>query len=385
MTSRDTRRLDEDDVRNRPTRHGSRARTKQRPAHDDAGKGTVITVDRGRFTVLLEDGQVQITAMRARELGRTAIVVGDQVDVVGDRSGQPDSLARIVRVDERRTVLRRTADDNDPYERVIVANADQLLIVAALADPPPVYGLIDRCVVAALSAGLEPILLLTKADLAGPEEVLANYQPLDIPAVVTRRGADLGPVQELLDGKVTVFVGHSGVGKSTLVNALVPGAARSTGVVSGAGKGRHTSTSVFALPLPAPLRGWVIDTPGSGPSASPTSAPRTCCGPFRTSRTARCSVPAAANTSRPPTDAVSTPGSRPATPARFGWPPSAGCWSAAPIAADRRAVSRAQVPPEHHQRLLRLGGVAGEGQPRERAARARCRSRCPAPAPPRCR
>ncbi len=262
MARRDTRRLDEDDVRNRPTRYGSRARSKQRPMHADAATGMVVTIDRGRFTVLLADPAVQVTAMRARELGRKSIAVGDQVAVVGDLSGQPDTLARIVRIEDRLTVLRRTADDNDPYERVIVANADQLLIVASLASPPPVYGLIDRCVVAALTAGLEPILLLTKADLASPDDVLANYADLDIPAVVTSRGADLAPIRELLDGKVTVFVGHSGVGKSTLVNALVPGAERSTGAVSEIGKGRHTSTSVFALRLPEPLAGWVIDTPG---------------------------------------------------------------------------------------------------------------------------
>lgn len=262
MAQRDTRRLDEDDVRNRPTRYGSRARTKQRPAHEDAATGMVVTVDRGRFTVLLNDSGALLTSMRARELGRTAIAVGDQVGVVGDLTGAADTLSRIVRVNERRTVLRRTADDNDPYERVIVANADQLLIVTALADPPPVFGLIDRCVVAALTAGLEPILLLTKADLASPDVVLRNYTDLDIPAIVTSRGADLGDIRAILDGKVTVFVGHSGVGKSTLVNALVPGALRSTGVVSGMGKGRHTSTSVFALALPPPQRGWVIDTPG---------------------------------------------------------------------------------------------------------------------------
>ena len=130
MARRDTRRMDEDDVRNRPTRYGSRARSKQRPAHADAAAGMVITIDRGRFTVLLEDSDVQLTAMRARELGRKSIAVGDRVSVVGDQTGEPDTLARIVRIAERDTLLRRTADDNDPFERVIVANAEQLLIVA---------------------------------------------------------------------------------------------------------------------------------------------------------------------------------------------------------------------------------------------------------------
>lgn len=256
--ARVSRSLDEDDVRSRANPRGTRPRSKQRPAHDDAVTGTVFAVDRGRFGVLVDD--IEVTAMRARELGRTSMVVGDRVGVVGDLSGAADTLARIVRVDERDTVLRRTADDNDPHERVIVANADQLMIVSALADPEPSFGLIDRCIVAALAAGIEPLLCLTKADLASPARVIEQYAALSVPAIVIRRGGPLDDVREHLTGQVSVLVGHSGVGKSTLINALVPSADRATGVVSAIGKGRHTSSSVVALRLGG--GGWVIDTPG---------------------------------------------------------------------------------------------------------------------------
>jgi len=221
----------------------------------------VIAVDRGRWTCVLDgDPSRPVVAMRARELGRTPVVVGDRVGLVGDRSGAPDALARIVRVADRVSVLRRTADDTDPFERIIVANAAQLGIVASLADPPPRLGLIDRCVVAAFAGGLTPLLVLTKADLAAPDELLAQYADLDIPAVVTRDGRPSAELVDALAGRLSVLVGHSGVGKSTLVNALVPTAARAVGVVSAIGKGRHTSSSAVALPLPS--GGWVVDTPG---------------------------------------------------------------------------------------------------------------------------
>jgi ribosome biogenesis GTPase / thiamine phosphate phosphatase len=251
---------DESDVRVRPGR-GSRPRSKIRPAHDDATAAVVVAVNRGRYSCLLSDGELAVTAMRARELGRKSVVVGDRVGLVGDVSGRAGALARIVRLEKRTTVLRRTADDDDPVERVIVANADQLVIVTAVAEPAPRPRLIDRCLVAAFDAGLEPLLCVTKADLGDPSPLLAAYTPLGVATVVTALGANLEALAERLRGRWSVLVGHSGVGKSTLVNALVPAAERATGRVNVVtGRGRHTSTSAVALALPT--SGWVIDTPG---------------------------------------------------------------------------------------------------------------------------
>lgn len=273
--------LDESDVRVRPGRRGSRPRTKQRPAHSDAVDGFVTGVSRGRYDVLvpppsrrrrdveraLERGEGEtLVAVTARELGRGGVVVGDRVRVVGDLSGGRDALARIVGVVDRTSTLRRSSEDSPGgHERVLVANADQLVVVTALADPAPRPRMVDRCLVAAYDAGMDVLLCLTKADLASPEEFLALYDPLGVPAVVTRRedghvvGVD--ELRERVVGRVSVLVGHSGVGKSTLVNALVPDAARAVGHVNAVtGRGRHTSTNAVALALPG--GGWVIDTPG---------------------------------------------------------------------------------------------------------------------------
>jgi ribosome biogenesis GTPase len=256
------RQIDDEDRHGRPGR-GTRPRSRLRPQHADAAPGRVVTVDRGRYSCLV-DGATMVTAMRARELGRRSVVTGDEVDLVGDRSGEAGALARIVRVAPRRSALRRSADDNDPVERLLVANADQMLVVCSVDQPAPQPRLIDRCLVAATDAGVAPVLCVSKTDLTDPLELLAIYAPLDLPVVQSglhNRRQVLEELRRLLHGKVTVFVGSSGVGKSTLVNALLPDAAQRVREVSEAtGKGMHTTTAALALPLPD--GGWVVDTPG---------------------------------------------------------------------------------------------------------------------------
>lgn len=279
------REWDESDVRIRPNKKGSRPRTKERPSYDKAQTGRIITVDRGRYTAILDEDTPSeriVIAARARELRRQAIVPGDLVALVGDTSGTPDTLARLVRIENRHTLLRRSADDTDATERVVVANVDQLVIVVAAANPEPRTGFVDRALVAAYDAGIAPILCVTKADVADPADFLAHYTGLDFPVVISRttaddagvdaRGADgssarldvaaLEELRALLTGKVSVVLGHSGVGKSTLVNALT-GAQRATGGVNAVtGRGRHTSSNALALRIPEAPGSWLIDTPG---------------------------------------------------------------------------------------------------------------------------
>ncbi len=255
----------EDDVRIRANRHGTRPRSKVRPKHEDAVPGMIAGVDRGRYHVALDaDPDQPITATLARELGRTRVVVGDRVGLVGDTTGAEGSLARIVRVEERRTLLRRSADDSptgERDERIIVANADVLVIVVAAADPEPRPRLIDRYLVAAVDVGIRPVLVMTKTDLADPEPFLEGFAGLGLEVI--RSDLARPPVEaitELAADRLLVLVGHSGVGKSTLVNALVPEAARATGDVNAVtGRGRHTSSSSQAYRLGS---GWIVDTPG---------------------------------------------------------------------------------------------------------------------------
>lgn len=260
---------DESSAKVRPNPKANKPRSKNRPEHADAVSGRVFSVDRGRYGVWVAEGTVeerQLVAAKARELGKNqdgkvSVVAGDWVDLVGDVTGDEGSLARIVRIQPRSTLLRRSADDTDAVERIIVANADQMLIVVAAANPEPRPRLVDRYLVAAFDAGITPILCITKTDLADPAGFLANFAGLGLSIFQSRSdNVPLDQIRAAMEGHTTVAVGHSGVGKSTLVNALVPDANRAVGRVNDVtGRGRHTSSSTISYRIGS---GWIVDTPG---------------------------------------------------------------------------------------------------------------------------
>ena len=223
----------------------------------------VIQVDKGRYTVIVDESR-EITATLGKELRKEGVAVGDLVALAGDTSDTVGALSRIVRVEPRTSLLRRSADDSDQVERVMVANATQMLIVVAIANPEPRTRLIDRYLAAAFDAGLRPALCITKVDLADPTEFLSNFSGLSIPVILNKQESpSLKELNDFLANEITVVVGHSGVGKSTLVNAVSPGALRSTGGVNAVtGRGRHTSSSVRAINLNRETNSWIIDTPG---------------------------------------------------------------------------------------------------------------------------
>jgi len=255
-SSADRMDLDEDDVRIRPNPKGSRPRTKRRPDFSKAPLGMVLEVHLARYRILTDEG-TEITATLAKELRKDGCVICDRVRLDGDVTGASGALARIVGIEPRKNALSRSAEDGDSLEQTIVANADQLVIVMAAANPEPRSRLVDRYLVAAFHSGLKPILIMTKCDLADPQDFIDSFQGFDLEIIQTSENApNLESLKQMLAGNTTVFVGHSGVGKTTIINQIAPDFIRATGIVNKVtGKGRHTSSSAHAIRAQA--AGWL--------------------------------------------------------------------------------------------------------------------------------
>lgn len=242
-----------------------------RDARRRAGTARVVALDRGRATVVAEDGAEggasPFPARYGGALRGARVAVGDRVRVSGAGADRP---ARLVERLPRTTVLRRTADDLDHRERVVAANVDLVAVVVGCDNLAAGLRFADRALVAAADGGLPALLVMTKADLIGvsdgpaPAEVEAALAPYagaveGVLRTSTVDGAGLDALRARLAAGWTVLTGHSGVGKSSLVNALVPAAGREVGEV-GARGGRHTTVAARALALPG--GGMLVDTPG---------------------------------------------------------------------------------------------------------------------------
>ncbi|WP_437202323.1 ribosome small subunit-dependent GTPase A [Planctomicrobium sp. SH664] len=190
---------------------------------------------------------------------RSAVVAGDRVLFAPEGT----DAGVIERVEPRSTVLSR---GSRRYAHVIVANVEQAVIVASVNDPPLKPGLIDRFLCSVEKGGIRGIVCLNKADLGDQtrlQPIIGQYAQLGYETLLTNAltGAGLPQLRRLLRNRETVFTGQSGVGKSSLLNAVQPGLGRSVGDVSSdSGKGRHTTRVTELLPLEG--GGWVVDTPG---------------------------------------------------------------------------------------------------------------------------
>ena len=231
--------------------------------------GLVIGVDSKVCWVRLPDGTLRKCPIRGRlfqadATARNPVAVGDQVEV---QSGEADDQGRIEAVLPRRSKLSRpVADSAGRREQVIVANVDGLAVVVAAARPPLRPGLIDRYLIAAARQELTPLVVVNKIDLADETAIrdeLSLYTDLGISLVFTSAltGSGMDELRARLAGQRTVLAGHSGVGKSSLLNALLPDLELPTRVVNRrSGRGVHTTTQVSWIDLPD--GGAVIDTPG---------------------------------------------------------------------------------------------------------------------------
>jgi ribosome biogenesis GTPase len=236
------------------------------PAADSSAclAGRVLRVHGLSSIVQTEDGRQYRCAVR--RLLRTLVTDERNIVATGDRVWFRPALndeGFIERVEPRHGLLTRASRGR---EHVLVANVDQVVIVMSLVEPELKPHLIDRYLASAEQGGIAPLICLNKVDLVDPapyQPLIGFYSQLAIPTLLTSAttGQGIGQLRELLSGRQTVFAGQSGVGKSSLLNALEPGLGlRVREVSETTQKGRHTTTTAELLRLNS--GGWVVDTPG---------------------------------------------------------------------------------------------------------------------------
>lgn len=229
-------------------------------------RGVVLGGTGGVWRVRAETGGVVECALRGRlkSGGHAKLAVGDDVEVVLS----PGGAWTIDSVAPRRSTLSRREPGARAAERVVVANVDQVVVVFAAAKPEPHTRMLDRFLVISEANELSARIVVNKGDLVDTAEALERFgaypragYPLHLTSVKSHQGLD--SVREALAGKRSVFTGPSGVGKSSLLNALFPGSNLRVGEISeSVNKGRHTTVGALMLPLPSDDSGYVIDTPG---------------------------------------------------------------------------------------------------------------------------
>ena len=217
---------------------------------------SAVVWDGAAFLPASLDPKLKKTAGR----GQSVLAVGDQVET--SRSG--NGALTIVAVAPRQTHLARAAAEGRDMQ-VVAANAERAVIVSSADEPPFRPGLVDRWALLAHRGGLTPFLVLNKVDLVTIEEAERMIEEAAVPlshmVSSAKTGAGIGELRATLSGRRSVFVGHSGVGKSSILRQLFPDLTIETAAVSGkTGKGKHTTTSARLYPLPE--GGYVIDTPG---------------------------------------------------------------------------------------------------------------------------